>query len=128
MQTISRRKLANYIADQLVGGASASTVLQQAAAYLVEHKRVNQAELLIRDVEAILAREHGVVVAQVTSARELSAGLLTAIEQFVSAAEDAQQVEVSTSIDPSLLGGVVIRTPRAELDASVRKKLNLLKA
>ena len=128
MQAISRRKLAHYVADQLLAGANQTELLGQVAAYLVDSKRVNQAELLIRDIEAVLGRDHGHVLAHVTSARELSAGLLQAIATFVKNAENATAVEVSTSIDPSLLGGVIIKTPSSELDASVRKKLMLLQA
>lgn len=125
---VSRRRLAEFIAGQLAAGTSSRKLLQQTAGYLVEQKRTAQAELLVRDIEAVLARDHGVVLAEVVSARELSDGLLKNIEQFVKSAENAAQVEVNTSIDPSLLGGVIIRTPRAELDASVRSKLNALRS
>lgn len=128
MQTISRRKLATHIATQLAGGKSTKDVLRQAAAYLVEHRIVGQADLLIRDISAILARNHGVVLAEVISARELSEGIITNIEHFVAKAEGAKQVEVSARVDPSLLGGVIIRTPRAELDTTVRKQLNELRS
>lgn len=128
MQTISRRKIAAYIADQLAAGKSAKDLFAQAASYLIEHKKQNQVELLARDIESALARDHGVVLAEVISARELSAGIISKIEQFVLASEGAKQVEVSTSVDPSLLGGVVIRTPRAELDTTVRKQLNAFKS
>lgn len=128
MQTISRRKIALYIADQLAGGKDAQKMLGMAASYLIEHQMQNQAELLVRDIEAALARQHGIVLTEVISARELSAGIIKKIEQFVLQTEGAKQVEVSAVVDPSLLGGVVIRTPRAELDTTVRKQLNALKA
>lgn len=128
MHTLSRRKLASHIAAELVAGKSVADVLQQTAAYLIDHKLVGQAELLVRDVEAILARDHGIVLAEVISARELSNGIIKNIEQFVAHAEGAKQVEVSASVDPSLLGGVIIRTPRAELDTTVRKQLNALRS
>ena len=128
MQAISRRKLAAYVADQLLSGADKTALLTEVAAYLVEHKRANQVELLVRDVETILAADHGHVLAHVVSARELSAGLLGSIKQFVKIQENAQSVEVSTSIDPSIMGGVIIKTPTSALDASVRSKLTTLKA
>ena len=124
MQTISRRRLAEHIADELANGASVKPLLVQTAAYLVEYKQTKQVDLLIRELEAILAREHGLVLAQVISARQLSAGLIKNIEQFVRESEGAKQVEVSDSVDPSLLGGVIIRTPTAEFDTTIRKKLN----
>lgn len=128
MQSISRRKIAIYIAKQLAAGSPIKPLLRQAASYLVDSKQVNQAELLVRDIEALLASEHDIVLARVISARELSKGIITNIEQFVAGAQGAKQVEVSTSVDPSLLGGVIIRTPSAELDTTVRKQLNALKS
>jgi F-type H+-transporting ATPase subunit delta len=128
MQSLTRRKIAIYIADQLAAGKPVKPLLRQAAGYLVEHKQTNQAELLVRDIEALLASEHDIVLARVISARELSKELINNIEQFVVGTEGAKQVEVSTSVDPSLLGGVIIRTPSAELDTTVRKQLNALKA
>lgn len=128
MQTISRRKLATYVAAELTSDKAVGPLLSQVAGYLVERKQTSQVELLIRDIEAILARDHGIVLAQVISARELSAGLIKNIEQFVKNSEGAKQVEVNTSIDPSLLGGVIIRTPSAELDTTVRTQLNALRS
>lgn len=128
MARVSRRKIAQYIAAELAAGMDARMLMQQAASYLLEHRMTSQSELLVRDIEAILARDHGVVMARVTSARALSNELLQKIEQYVANSQGASKVEVSTSIDPSLLGGVVIKTPSAELDTSVRKQLNALKA
>ena len=128
MQALSRRKIATYLANELVAGKPTDRLLTQAASYLVDHRQVNQAELLVRDIEEILARDHGVVLASVVSARELSDGIITSIKQFVLRAEGAKQVEVSASVDPSLLGGVIVRTPRAELDTTVRKQLNALRS
>lgn len=128
MQVFSRRKIAGYVASELASGKPAGPVLLGAAAYLVQYKRTNQADLLVRDIEAILARDHGVVNAEIISARDLSDGIMSNIRQFVASAEGAKQVEVSVSVDPSLLGGVIIRTPRAEMDTSIRKQLNELRA
>lgn len=128
MQTISRRKIASYIATELAAGKPVGPLMTQAAAYLVDHHQQNQADLLVRDIEATLAREHKVVLAKVVSARKLSDQIIKSIAQYVQTAEAAKQVEVSASVDPSLLGGVIIRTPQAELDTTVRKQLNSLRS
>lgn len=128
MQALSRRKIATYLATELVSGKPTGPLFKAAAGYLIDRKQVDQVELLVRDIEAILARDHGIVLAEITSARELSEGIITSIKQFVSSAEGAKQVEVSVRVDPSLLGGVIIRTPRAELDTTVRKQLNALRS
>ena len=40
----------------------------------------------------------------------------------------AKTVELSERIDGDLLGGVIVRTPEAEMDASLKKKLTRLRA
>ncbi len=127
MQVFTRRKIATYIAAELAAGKPSAPLLHQAAAYLVDHKRTNQVDQLVRDIQAVMARDHGVVLTEVVSARELSSGIVADIKQFVMDAENAKQVEVSVVVDPSLLGGVIIRTPRSELDSTVRKQLNELR-
>lgn len=126
--SISRRRLARHIADQLAAGADQAKVMHELAAYLIDQRREGQAALLVRDIEAIMASDHGHVVAHVVSARELSSSLVTAITAFVATQTNAQAVEVKSSVDPSLLGGVIIKTPSAELDTSVLGKLNALRA
>lgn len=128
MQSLSRRKIAGYIAAELAAGKPVGPLMALAAAYLVDHHQLNKADLLVRDIEATLARDHKIVLAKVVSARELSAQIIKSIAQYVQTAEDAKQVEVSASVDPSLLGGVIIRTPRAELDTTIRKQLNSLRS
>lgn len=127
MQTVSRRKIAQHISTELAAGKPVGPLMSQAAAYLIEHKALAQTDLLVRDIEATIARDHGVVLAKIVSARELSAQIIKSIEVYVKRAEGAKQVEVSATVDPSLLGGVIIKTPRAEMDISIRKQLNELR-
>jgi F-type H+-transporting ATPase subunit delta len=62
----------------------------------------------------------------VTSARKLTDSVREQLKRTLQEATDATRVELSEHIDPSLLGGLIARTPDAELDASVRTKLKQL--
>lgn len=128
MQAISRRKIAQYASRELMSGVPASKVFARVAAYLVDTKQQSKTELLVRDIKTILSKEYGVVLAEVTSARSLSDSTISNIKQFIKLSQNAKQVEVDTSIDPDLIGGVIIRTPTSELDATVRKQLNSLRS
>ena len=76
---LSRRKLAEYSADQLLAGKK-EAVLQELAAYLIEKKRVSELELIVRDIEAaLLAR--GTAIADVVTARKLTAETQAQIEK-----------------------------------------------
>lgn len=129
MQKIARRRLANYVATELQAGADVRGLAKRVVAYLREQKRLNQWELLIRDIETILAAEYGVVSARVTSARPLDTGVRKNLEDFLKSALEAKQVVVTDEIvDENLIGGVIVETPTSTFDSSVRGKLQQLAA
>ena len=125
MAKISRRQIASYVASALLEGKS--EVVQQLAAYLVAERRTSEAEMLVRDIEKSL-EEHGTVVAHLESAHELDVSQRQAVESLLKNHFDASQVFVDTTIDKDLLGGVVVSTASNQLDASLRRNINRLKA
>lgn len=119
---LSRRRVTDYLARQIVtGGTSIETAMQQLAAYLLEHKLTHQADRYVADVEAALARL-GQTVVDVTTARPLDAELRRQIAERVSG-----QTTVREHIDPDIIGGIIIKTPSRVLDASVRTQLRQLR-
>lgn len=122
---LSRRRVAAYVAEQVLAG-KAKPALSQLAAYLVTTRQTNKANLFVRDIEAeLIAR--GVVVAEVTTAYELSDGLRADIQKFLQDETTAKDVSLREAIDPSVLGGVRIRTATQEFDGTIRKKLTTLR-
>lgn len=119
--TISRRKLAHYIADMIVSGKT-EVAIDQLAAFLVQTSRTREAGLVVRDIEAELA-SRGIVVATVTSARALSDNVKQAVREML----NAKEAYVTEVVDPTVLGGICIDTPGKQYDATVRRKLELLK-
>lgn len=116
----SRLQVAGHVADHLASGRQGA--VQAAAAWLVSTGRTRQAQYLASDVATILA-SRGHVLVTVTTARPLGAEARTGIEAYVKRLTGATELEVVTQVDPSLVGGAVIETPNAILDASVRTKL-----
>jgi F-type H+-transporting ATPase subunit delta len=70
--------------------------------------------------------EHGVVVANVTSAQPLEPAELAAIAERVAATSGAR-VEVHSAVDPALIGGLTVRVGDRLIDASVRGRLSRLR-
>jgi F-type H+-transporting ATPase subunit delta len=127
MQKLSRRRVAEFAADRLAKHESPMKLASYLAAYLVETKQAHQVELLVSDIEQILAQRHGVVVADVTSAVPLSEAIRSSVKKLVTDTDSATQVILNESVDPDLIGGITIDTPSGFYDGSVRKKLrNLL--
>lgn len=129
MRLVSRRKLAKYAAEQILAGNDA--VLEEIAGLLIYEKHEREVDLLVRDIEAELA-ENGEIVASVESARALDDNTRRKIEQFLATAASSKnskpKVSLRESIDPTLIGGLKLRTPTATLDATVSRKLNDLRA
>ena len=98
---------------------------------MIYEKHEREIDLLVRDIEAELA-ERGEIVASVESARALDENTRRKIEQFLATAVSGKnskpKVSLRESIDPTLIGGLKLRTPTAILDATVLKKLNDLRA
>lgn len=120
---IARRKIAAFVADKLVTGVPADVAIKEAAAYLIETKRTNERELLVRDIEDILA-EKGIVVADVTSAYPLSDALRSEISTLIG----AKELHLRESTDAAVLGGVRINMPGARFDGTIQRKINALRA
>ena len=113
---VSRRKLAELVADRLLSGDT--DVITQLAAYLVDTHQTRRVDVLVR----------GTVVADIASAHELSQAMSQRIRQFVSRHTGASQVVLRTHHDPALLGGVRVTTPTAQLDTTIQTKLQQLRA
>ncbi len=116
----TRTQVAAYVTDALERGDK--SVLQTAAAWLVDTGRGRQAEYLARDVARELAGR-GYLWVKVTTARELDANGHRRIEEFLRELTGAKQLEITTEVDPGIIGGVRVETPDAQLDATVRTKL-----
>lgn len=118
---ISRRKLAQYAVDAYEADKLA-LALQEIAAYLIESRRLREAELVVRAIEDELAAR-GTVVAHVATARPLTAELQNAITKLVG----AKEISLVETINPELIGGVRIETPGKLLDATIKRKLLTLR-
>ncbi len=92
---------------------------------LAENRRVADLPAVIRSFQAIAAAQRGEVTAEVATAHPLTADQLAAIEQKLRARE-GRTVKVRTSVDPDLLGGIVVTIGSRRLDNSIRTRLNSL--
>jgi len=119
---VSRRKLSAYAVGRLIGGAKKTEVLRELAAYLVDTRRTRELELLVRDIEDALA-QRDIVVANVTTAHPLSAQLKAEVEKLVGG-----KVQLKTTIDENVLGGIRVEVPGKRYDGTIRHKLLQLKA
>lgn len=120
MRIISRRRLAGYVADRLKAGDK--NVIKQLAAYLIETDNERAVDVVVRDIEAALARR-GTVVADVVTATKLTEDLKAAVAALL----DTNDLHVRETIDPSVLGGVRVEATGRRYDATMRRRIEKLK-
>ena len=126
MAKISRRKLAQYVAQRIVAGDATREVMRELGAYLIDSRRQRELELIVRDIEAALLKS-GIAIADTTSARALTKTALDEIKTMIKANYSGiTQVALREHIDPAVIGGVKIELPDRQLDATVRTKLEKL--
>jgi F-type H+-transporting ATPase subunit delta len=93
---------------------------------LVDKGRAGIFEEIAREFERLMAEHEGVVHAELTTAVELSDkdahDLLEQIEQAA-----GRKVEATRTVDPGLIGGIVLEVGSHRLDASVRGRLERLR-
>jgi len=127
MQKLSRRVIARTLAAKLVASpAERAKWVRALAAYLVEQNRTKETDLIVNDVAHELFIQNGQLLVTAVSARPLSESIRTELKQMIKQATQAKRVELTESVDPDLLGGLIARTPDAEADLSVRTKLKQL--
>src|SRR3989344_6103635 len=124
---ISRRSLARYAADQLLGGSSAKNIAQHLAAALIASRSEKAAPLLLDDINYELQSRGHLASATVTSAYPLSTSLKNEVTGLVKKLAAVRQVILAEQIDKTVIGGVRIQTADRTWDKTVTAELNRLK-
>lgn len=92
----------------------------------VEKGRSAELGQIYREFEQLVAAEQGRLDVELTTAYELSdkeaRGILGKIEKA-----SGRKVEATRSVDPDLIGGIVLQAGSLRVDASVRGRLNRLR-
>jgi F-type H+-transporting ATPase subunit delta len=100
------------------------------AAQFLKVVAVNRRLFAVRDVvkayAALVARHKGEVTAQVTVAEPLSDAHRGEIKNTLNAVT-GKDVRVDVKVDPSIIGGLVVKLGSRMVDSSLRTKLNALK-
>jgi F-type H+-transporting ATPase subunit delta len=85
----------------------------------------------IRDMIAAYRKlydaSRGVTRAEVTSATALTDENVAALKDQLRAASGGREVELETKIDPSIIGGLIVRLGSRMVDGSLRTKLNAIR-
>ena len=93
---------------------------------LAERHRMPALFRIRRTFDSMWAQENQLLPVTVTSAVELDQGLVEDIGKRIEE-QTGQDVELSSSVDPNVLGGLQVRVGNMVLDATVRNRLEQLR-
>jgi len=119
-RTDQKKALAAVLATAKVEGLVVSF-----AGVVAENRRLTLLSQMIRQFRALLSQHKGEVDAEVTSAMALSEFQLAALRDKLGSAV-GRNVRLTASVDPEVLGGLVVRVGSRMIDSSLRTQLNNL--
>lgn len=133
----SSEQLRNFLANPFVKNEDKKAVLTRLSEgtnpyirnflmLLVDRRRILLLEGICQQYLALLRQMNQTVLAEVTSAVELTEAQQQAVREKVIAMTNARQVELDTKLDPDLIGGVIIKVGSQVVDASLRGQLRRL--
>ena len=121
------REAKHRVLEKLLARVGGSKVVRNFLFVLVDHQRTQSLPEIIAAFQEEIKRREGITEAQVSSAVELSKTQKAEME-FTLERMTGKRVEAKFSLEPSLLGGAVVRVGDTVYDGSLRSRLNNLRA
>jgi F-type H+-transporting ATPase subunit delta len=109
----------------VVGSLALDPLTGNFVGVLAQNRRLSQLPNVIRAFNLLAARHRGEITAEVTSARPLDDAQVAAIKQNLRT-RMGRDIAVDLSVDPAILGGLVVKVGSQMIDSSIRTKLNNL--
>jgi F-type H+-transporting ATPase subunit delta len=110
--------------DRAISGADPAFV--NFLKLLIENHRMPVIFRVRREYERLWEEENKLLPVRVTSAVELDKKTVSQIGDKI-AEQTGRKVDLSSEVDPDILGGIVVRVGNSILDASIRNRLESLR-
>jgi ATP synthase F1 delta subunit len=104
----------------------ADPIFQNFLEVLLERHRMPAIFRIRTRFEALWEEENRLLPVEVTSAIALDDRIVASIGERIGE-QTGRKVELSSKVDPDILGGIVLRVGNSVLDASIRNRLNQLR-
>jgi F-type H+-transporting ATPase subunit delta len=121
---VSREAAAGAM-NGIAGVLGLSQLTKNFMGVLAANRRLSALPEIIRAFASIAAAQRGEVTAEVTSAHALTDEQVEQLRQKLEVRE-GRTVKIRTSVDPELLGGLVVTIGSKRIDSSIRTRLNSL--
>ncbi|KKI98817.1 ATP synthase F1 subunit delta [Prochlorothrix hollandica] len=104
-------------------GNSVHPLLSNFLLLLVDRKRIEFLAGIGHSYKVLFRALKKIELAEVTAAVELSSDQQRSVKDQVKAMTGAESVELSITLDPTIIGGIIIKVGSQVLDASIRGQL-----
>ena len=94
---------------------------------VTSNRRLFAARDMIKGFNTLVARWKGEVSAEVTVAEKLADRHIDALKGALKTATGGKAVDLNVKVDPSIIGGLVVKLGSRMVDSSLRTKLNAIK-
>lgn len=111
----------------VLGGMGACDLTTKFVLLLTRKRRLSALVPIIKAYESLVAKSRGETEAEVASARALSDAEVAELKSVLKA-RLGKEPRLHTRIDPTLLGGLVVKVGSRMIDSSLRTKLDGLRA
>ena len=110
-----------------VFGGRIGLITDRFMAILVRKGRESQLQEIAEGFQDVYRVEHGILVAEVKSAVPLTEEARKQVTRMASERHPGQTIQLKETVDPALIGGLVLRVGDEQVDASVSRRLNDLR-
>jgi F-type H+-transporting ATPase subunit delta len=94
---------------------------------ITTNRRLFAVRDMIRAYRALVARHRGEVTAQVTVAEKLNDKNLDALKSALKSVTGGKDIDLDVRIEPTIIGGLIVKVGSRMVDSSLRTKLNSIK-
>jgi F-type H+-transporting ATPase subunit delta len=121
------REAKHGVIEKIAARAGAGKIIRNFLFVIADHQRTHILPEIVAAFEGVIRQRQGVAEAEISSAVELSAAQK---KKFALTLEriTGKKIEAKYSLDPTLLGGAVVRVGDTVYDGSVRSSLNEMRA
>jgi len=115
------------VIEKLSARLGASRIVRNFLFVVIDNQRTHLLPEILQTFESVVQQRLGVAEAEVRSAAELSSAQKSTLQQSLEKVT-GKKIQAKYSLDPTLLGGAVVRIGDTVYDGSVRNRLNQMRA
>jgi F-type H+-transporting ATPase subunit delta len=113
--------------DAILAGVNIGGVTANFIRLVASKRRLFFIREMMADYRKLYDAHRGVTRADVTSAAALSEAHIAALKESLRAASGGREVDLNVKLDPSIIGGLIVKLGSRMVDGSLKTKLNAIR-